>query len=140
MERHRDVGADDRLEIVLARQPQQIAAGLARAAAPQAPRRTIHPLRLLEVPVPLDQILDLHVDAEPAAVLASAAGILAQRAAFDHDRAFELDAFDRAVAHVTLADRDSGGFAVLARAPAPAAAFDALHHEAALGLGMQAEE
>src|SRR5439155_14873827 len=54
--------------------------------------------------------------------------------------AFELDALDRAVAHVALADRDGGGLAVFARPSAPSPAFDALHDEAALGLRMHAKE
>ncbi len=76
----------------------------------------------------------------PPRYFAGAAGILPQPAAFYHHRAFDLDALDRAVAHVALAHRDGGGLAVLGRPAAPAAAFDALHHEAALGLGMHAEE
>src|SRR5438105_15399400 len=95
-------------------------------------------LRLLEIPPPLDQVAHPHVEAEPAAILAGAAGIPAQRAAFHQHRAFELDTLDRSVAHVALAHRDGGGFAVLERTPAPAAAFDALHHEAAAGLGVRA--
>src|SRR4029079_7311211 len=93
-----------------------------------------------EIPFALDEVLHLHVDAEPAAEFSRAAGIGPQRAALHHHRAFQLDAFDRAVAHVTLADRDRAGLAVLERPAAPAAALDALHHEAALGLGVGAEE
>src|SRR5207248_1597379 len=59
---------------------------------------------------------------------------------FHQHRAFELDALDRAVAHVALADRDGGGLAVLCRPSAPAAAFDALYDEAALGLRVHAKE
>src|SRR5882672_6611088 len=140
LERNRNVGADHRLEIGLAREPHEIAAGLAGHAAPQAPGRALQAPRLLEVPAPLDQVAHAHVDAEPATVLPRAAGIPAQRAAFHQHRAFELDALDRAVAHVALADRDGGGLAVLAGTAAPAAAFDALDHEAALGLRVHAEK
>ena len=140
VERHRDVGAHHGLEIVLAGQPQQIAAGLAGRAAPQAPRRAIQPPGLLEIPAALDQVAHLHVEPEPAAMPAGAAGILAQAAALDQHRAFELDAFDRAVAHVALAHRHGGRLAVLGRPAAPAAAFDALDDETALALGMHAEE
>src|SRR5262249_56711944 len=78
--------------------------------------------------------------AEPTGILAGAARMAAQRAALDQHRAFELDALDRAVAHVALAHRNRGWLAVLGGPSAPAAALDALHHEAALGLGMDAEE
>src|SRR5207245_788249 len=121
-------------------EPQQIAAGLAGLAAPQSPGRAVAPARLLEIPAPVDQIAHMHVDAEPAAIFAGAAGIAPQRAALDQDRALELDAFDRAVAHVSLAHRHGRRLAILERPAAPSAAFDALYHEAALGLGMHAEE
>src|SRR5207245_709104 len=78
--------------------------------------------------------------AGPAAIFAGATGVPPQRAALDQDRALELDAFDRAVAHVALAHRHGRRLAILERPAAPAAAFDALYHEAALGLGMHAEE
>ncbi len=64
------------LEVALARQLQQVAAGLARRAAPQPPGRALAAARLLEIPAALDQVAHPHVDAEPAAVLAGAAGIL----------------------------------------------------------------
>src|SRR5262245_62683104 len=114
-DRNRDMRADHGLEVVLARQPQQIAAGLARLAAPQSPGRTVAPARLLEIPAPIDQVAHMHVDAEPAAIFAGAAGIAPQRAALDQNRAFELDAFDRAIAHVALTDRYGRGLAVLER-------------------------
>ena len=58
-----------------------------------------------------------------------------------HHRALQLDALDRAVAHVALADRDGAGLAVLERPAAPAAALDALHDEArAWSSGCDAEE
>src|SRR5262245_4826353 len=138
--RHRNVRADHGLEVVLARQPQQVAAGLAGLAAPQSPGRTVAPARLLEIPAPVDQIAHMHVDAEPAAIFAGAAGVAPQRTAFHQHRALELDALDRAVAHIALAYRDRRGLAVLERPAAPAATFDALHHEAAFGFGMHAEE
>src|SRR5262249_28463820 len=127
--RHRNVRADHGLEVVLARQPQQVAAGFAGLAAPQSPGRTVAPARLLEIPAPVDRVRAVHVEAEPAAIFAGAAGIAPQRTALDQDRALELDAFDRAVAHVALAHRHGRGLAVLERPAAPAAAFDALHHE-----------
>src|SRR5712691_1803240 len=139
-DRHRNMAAGHGPEIALAGQPQQIAAGLAGRAVPEAPWRTFAALRLLEIPLALDQIAHAHVDAEPAAELAGAAGILPQLPAFDHHRAFKLDAFDRAVAHVALADRDRAGRPVLERPAAPAAALDALHHEAPPGRGMGPEE
>src|SRR5215470_7952963 len=139
-DRHWDMRADHRLEVVLAGQPQQVAAGLTRLAAPQSPGRTVAPARLFEVPAPLDQVAYMHVDAESAAILAGAAGVAPQRAAFDQHRALELDALDRAVAHVALADRHGRGLAILERSATPAAAFDALHHEAALSLWVHAEE
>src|SRR5262249_13955565 len=71
--RDRNVRTHHRLEVVLAGEPQQIAAGFARLAAPQAPRRTIAPARLLEVPAALDEVAHVHVDAEPAAELAGTA-------------------------------------------------------------------
>ena len=70
----------------------------------------------------------------PPRNLPGAARIVPQLARLDHHRAFQLDAFDRAVAHVALAHRHRAGLAVLERPPAPAAALDALHHEAPLGL------
>src|SRR5438105_3615521 len=78
--------------------------------------------------------------AEAAAKSSRAARILAQPAALHQHRAFELDALDRAVAHVALADRNGGGFAVLRRPSAPAAAFEALHHETPPGLRMHPEK
>src|SRR5262249_31004171 len=119
----------------LAGPAQKIHAVSAGPAAPQAPGRALAPPHQLEIPFALDQVAHPHVDAEAAAMLAGAAGIGAQRAAFDQHRALELDPFDRAVAHVALAHRDGAGFAVLERPPAPAAALDALHHEPPVGPG-----
>src|SRR5262245_53595318 len=118
--RHWNMRADHGLEVVLAGQPQQIAAGLARLAAPQSPGRTVAPARLVEIPEPTDHVAHVHVDAEPAAIFAGAAGIAPQRAALDQNRALELDAFDRAIAHVALTDRYGRGLAVLERPAAPA--------------------
>src|SRR5262249_21360029 len=129
-DRHRDVRADHRLELVLAWHAQQVAAAFASLAAPQPPRRAVAASFVLDMPPAYDQLAEVHGDAGPAAVFAGAAGIAAQRAALHQHRAFELDALDRAVAHVALADRDGRGLAILERPAAPAAAFDALHHEA----------
>ncbi len=68
-------------EFLLAGPLQQIAAGLARRAAPDAPGRALAPPRHLEIPFALDQVLHPHVDAEPAAEFSGAAGIGAQPAA-----------------------------------------------------------
>src|SRR4029453_19647633 len=138
--RHRGVDPARRAKFALARVAQQICTVFSRLPAPQTPRRALGALHQLEIPFPLDQVAHAHVDAEAAAILAGPTGIGAQCARLDQDRAFELDAFDRAVAHVALAHRHRAGLAVLERPPAPAAAFDALHHEAALGLRMYAEE
>src|SRR5262249_22159456 len=137
---HRNMGAAHELELLLARQPQQIAAGLARRAVPHPPGRTLGAPRLLEIPLALDQVAHAHVEPEPAAQLAGAAGVRPQPAAPHQHRALELDALDRAVAYVALAHRDGGRDAVLERAPAPAAAFQALHDEAPPGLGVLPEE
>src|SRR5258707_242626 len=56
LERNRDVRPDHGLELVLARQPQQVAAGLAGLAAPQPPGRAVAPPRLLEIPAPVDEV------------------------------------------------------------------------------------
>src|SRR5207302_3947032 len=119
---------------------QVIASALAGPAAPQTPRGAPAAVGALEVPFPVDEVAQLEVDAQAAAELARARRIAAQRARLHQYRALHLDALDRAVAHVALADGDRGRFAVLEGTAAPAAAFDALHHEAAPGLRVNAEE
>src|ERR1700688_1615014 len=94
-------------------------------------RRVAPPSPAAEIPFALDQVAHMDVDAEAAAMPAGAAGVRAQRAALHHHRTFELDAFDRAVAHIALAHRYGAGFAILAGPSTPAAALDALHHETA---------
>src|SRR5262249_56139037 len=106
----------------------------------QAPGRALASTHQLEIPFAFDQVAHPHVDAQSAAISSRAAGIGAQPAALDQHRALELDPFDRAVAHVALANGNGAGLAVLERPPAPAAAFDTLHHEPTLGGGMYAEE
>src|SRR5712672_2889442 len=138
--RHRHMAAGHGPEIVLARQPQQVIAELAGLAAPQAPGRAILPPCVLEIPFALDQVAHPHVDAEPAAEFSGAAGTRPQAPPLDQHRAFELDALDRAVAHVALAHRHGRGLAILGRSAAPAAAFQALHHEALIGFRMHAEK
>src|SRR5262249_47325521 len=137
---HRVVRAARDAKFALARFAHEIHAVFARLAAPQAPRRALVPAHQLEIPFPLDQVAHAHIDAEAAPIFSRAAGIRAQRAALDQARAFELDAFDRTVAHVPLAHRHRAGLAVFERPAAPAAAFDALHDEAPVGLRMRAEE
>ena len=70
------------------------------------------------------------IDAEPAAMLAGAAGIRAQGKALDQERILDLLQLDRRAAHVALADRDRRELAVLVRASAPAAAEDVHQQEA----------
>src|SRR5262249_41731952 len=115
-----------RLEFVLARLPHEVVAVVAGFAAPQAPGRAFLPAGraflpggVLKIPFSLDQIAHAHVDAEAAAEFSGAARIWAQCAALDQHRAFELDPFDRAVAHVALAHRYGRGFAVFRRAATP---------------------
>ncbi len=127
-------------ELAFSRLAQQVHAVLAGLAAPQAPGRALATAHQLEIPFAFDQVCLPYVDAEPAAILAGAAGIRAQGAPFDQHRAFELDAFDRPVAHVALTHRDRAGLAVLIRPATPAAALEALHHEAPVGLRMGAKE
>src|SRR5262249_36744586 len=138
--RHRVVGPARDAKFALVRLAHEIHAVFARLPAPQAPRRALVSAPELEIPFPFDQGSHPHGDAEAAAIFSRAAGIRAQRAALDQDRAFELDAFDRTVAHVALAHRHRAGFAVFERPAAPAAAFDALDDEAPVGLRMRAEE
>src|SRR5690242_4084224 len=106
VDRHRNVAASHGLECVLARQADQVIAVLARLAAPEPPGAAFLPPGMLEVPLALDQVAHLHVDAEAAAEFAGAAGVRAQAPRLDQHRAFQFDALDRAVAHVALADRD----------------------------------
>src|SRR5262249_35107091 len=70
------------------------------------------------------------INAEPAAVLAGAAGIGAQREAFDQERILNLLQLDRGAAHVALADRNRSGLAVLVRPPTPPAAENVHQQEA----------
>src|SRR6516165_1624836 len=138
--RHGIVRAGHAAEFARAGLAQQVHPEISGLAAPQTPGRAAAAAHQFEIPFALDQIAHAHIDAEAAAIFAGAAGIRAQRAALHQHRAFELNAFDRAVAHVPLADRDRAGLAVLERAAAPAAALDALHHETAFGLRFDAEE
>src|SRR6516165_4091960 len=137
---HRVVRPARDAKFALARLAHEIHAVFARLAAPQAPRRALVSAHELEIPFPFDQVAHAHIDAEAAAIFPRTAGIRAQRAALDQNRAFELDAFDRTVAHVALAHRHRAGLAVFERPAAPAAPFDALHDEAPVGLRMDAEE
>src|SRR5262249_58428059 len=104
------------------------------------PRRTLISLPQLKIPFPFHKIAHAHVNPQPAAIFSRPAGVRPQRPALDQDWAFELDAFDRAVAHVALAHGHRAGLAVLEWPPAPAAPFDALDHETAISLRMRAEE
>src|SRR5579862_2332959 len=140
IDRHRIMDRVHGAVIVLARQPQQKIAGRAGFAVPKAPRRTLLASRVIEIPAALDQIAPAGLDAEAAAMLAGTAGIDAQRPAFHHHRAFQLDAFDRGIAHVALANRNRAGLAVFRRSPAPTAALDALDDETAFCLRMDAEK
>src|SRR5205807_2429269 len=102
---------------------------------------------MLERGLPRDQLFQ-HVAADQrrialsriAPAAAGAAVVAPQGAARDHPQARELDVLDPAIAHSALANRDGCGLAILERPSAPAAALNALHHEAAPGLGMDAEE
>src|SRR5262245_26786140 len=95
---------------------------------------------MLEIPPALDQIAHLNVESQPAPVFARTARVLPQTAAFNDHRAFELDALDRPVAHVALADRDCRRDSVFRRPSTPAATFDALDNEPPVGLGMHAKK
>jgi hypothetical protein len=53
----------------------------------RAAGRTFAPARHLEIPFAFHQVLHLHVDAEPAAILSRAARVGAERAALHHHRA-----------------------------------------------------
>ena len=140
-DRHRDVAAAPHGELALARQLQEIAAGLARACRRGCPRAGIcRAVASRNSICPRPGCCTRMSMPSPPRNLPAPQESGPQRAALDHHRAFQLDALDRAVAHVALADRDRAGLAVLERPAAPAAALDALHHEAALGLGMGAEE
>src|SRR5580704_17278899 len=109
-------------------------------AAPDAPGRTMLAPGMIEIPATVDQIAHASIEAEATAMFTGAAGVSTQPAAFYHNGALQLDALDRGIAHVALADRNAAGCAVLERAAAPAAAFDALYDKAALGFRMHAEE
>jgi hypothetical protein len=73
--RSRNAGPGHRLELGLLGKPQEIAAGFARGAAPQAPGRTFQTTRLFEIPAALDHVAHTHVDAKAAAIFAVSAGI-----------------------------------------------------------------
>src|SRR5712691_4242390 len=137
---HRLVAAVHGAELVFSRPPQIISPGFAGPAAPQAPRRTSPAVRPLEVPLSVDEVAHVHIDAETSPELAGAGGVAAQRARFHEHRAFQLDALDRAVAHVPLAYRYGRRFAVLEGPAAPAAAFYALHDETPFRLRVNTEE
>src|SRR5262249_46296275 len=116
------------------------AIGLAAAlAAPEAPRRHAVASGLGDVPTAGDEIAHLDVEAEPAAELAGARRIGSHSALFDDDREALLQRFDRAVAHIALADGAGRGRTVLIGPAAPAATFCTLHDEALAAL-VEAEE
>src|SRR6185437_5394190 len=94
-----------------------------------APGRIVDARRRMHVPAALDEVADLDIEAQPAAELAGPAGIGPEAAALDEHRGLHLDRLDRAVAHIALAHRYRGRFAVLGRTSAPAAALDALDDE-----------
>src|SRR5262249_51963244 len=127
-------------KFALSRLAQQIHSVFPSFSSPEPPRRTLISLHQLKIPFPFDQVAHAHVDAQTAAIFSRPAGVRPQSPALDQDRAFELDAFDRAVAHVALAHGHRAGLAVLEWPPAPAAPFDALDHETAIGPRMRAEE
>ena len=70
-------------KFMLVRRAQQIHPVIAGFAAPKAPGRALAAAHELEIPFPLDKVAHAHVDAEPAAIFAGAAGIGAQSAALD---------------------------------------------------------
>ena len=101
----------------------------ARLAATQAPGRILGAVAI-HVRNALLQCAVGEIDAEPAAVLAGAPGIGAQREALDQERILNLLQLDRGAAHVALADRDRSGFAILVRPPTPPAAENVHQQEA----------
>src|SRR5262249_46138855 len=128
------------LEIVVPARFDKIARGSTGFAAGQAPRRALTAAGVRRAPAAVDQAGHLGDDAETAAKFAGAAGIIAQRTRIDDHRGFELDGFDRRVAHVALTDRHGSGFAIFPWTGAPAAAFDGLQDEVALLVRIVAEE
>src|SRR6185437_14855133 len=114
------------LELVGADLAQGVARGGTGIAVPQAPGRHGAAALVARGPAPGLEIAHGGALAEAAAELAGAARAFAQRALLDHERRFQLDGLDRRIAHVALADRDGGGFAVLIGAGTPAAALDRL--------------
>src|SRR5262249_25061679 len=93
----------------------------ARLAAMQAPGRIAGAIEVDVGPALLQQLVG-QLDAEPAAEFAGAAGVNTQAVGFDQHRIFDLLQLDRRVAHVALADRHRGRFAVFVGPAAPAAA------------------
>src|SRR6185312_11188346 len=129
-----------RAKIILAGLQYEALRGRADRAAPQAPGRAALAVGGLEIPAPLDKAPRAHLEPDTAAEFARPARIRAEAALLDEDRNFQLHRFDRSVAHIALADRNAGGFAILGGTSAPARALDALGDEAPLGLGIDAEE
>jgi len=75
-------------ESILARQLQEIHAGIARLAAPETPGRIVDARRRMHVPAAFDQALHMHIEAEAAAELAGPAAIGPHAAPLDHHRVF----------------------------------------------------
>ena len=73
-------------------------------------------------------------------MLTGAATVSTQAMVLDQERIVNFLQLDRRVAHVALADRNSGRLAVTLRASAPAAAEDVHEHIALTGLGALAVE
>ena len=120
--------------------PRAVERRLAAAAAEHAPRRKLAATVVAEAPTAFEQVGELRDHAQAAAVLARAAGTVAQRAPVDSHGRLQLDRFDRRVAHVALADRHRRRRAVGIGARAPAAAFDRLQHEVPVFHRIPAEE
>src|SRR6266850_1449124 len=94
--------------------------------------------RRLHRHIPLRNIIrDLAAVAPARVAPAGAAGVLAQREALDQERILHFLQLDRRIAHIALADRHRGGFAVLPRPPAPAAAED-VHQQKTPAVGAEA--
>src|SRR6185312_246766 len=133
------VGVDG-FPLILARAQHQPVGLAAILAAPESPGRHAMAAGLGNVPAPGDEVAHFDVEPEPAAELAGAGRIRAQLALLDDDRKALLQGFDRAVAHIALADRAGGRWPIFHRPAAPAAALGALHDEALAGRGIGAEE
>src|SRR5215472_15590288 len=71
---------------------------------------------------------------------ARTAGIRAQLATVDQDWPAQFHFFDRGVAYIALADRNTGGFAIARGPAAPSSSFDALGDEGPLGTRVVAKE